>query len=298
MDISVWDSGVATFPASLAAVQSPPKRLYSIGERRVLDAPVVAIVGTRKPTDYGSRIAARLSRALAEAGACVVSGMAFGIDAVVHKAALEVGGRTVAVLGTAIDRPYPAAHRGLYKEIGRRGLVISESAPGAEAFKGCFPRRNRIIAGLSKLVIVVEADMKSGSLITAQFALDAGLSVAAVPGCIDSPNSAGANLLLRDGAHVIASIGDALSLAGLGSSDSSRDGIFGGASSSTESEQLSFSLSESERAVYGCVGGDGLEVDAIMSATKMSVNRCLAVITTLELKGLVVATTSGRIRQS
>src|SRR5262249_45833632 len=177
--------------------------------------PIVAIVGTRRATSYGLRTTKALATAFARAGACVVSGMALGIDGAAHRGALEVGGRTVAVLGSGVDVPYPKAHLPIYRDIVEKGLVLSELPPGAPPDRGSFPNRNRIIAGLARLTILVEAPHGSGALHTADFALDAQRDVAVVLGPIDSPQSAGSNLLARDGAHAITSIDDALTLAGL-----------------------------------------------------------------------------------
>src|SRR5207249_9854011 len=146
--------------------------------------------------------ARELAGALARAGACVVSGMALGIDAIAHRAALEVNGRTIAVLGTGVDIAYPRAHRGLHAEIVARGLVLSELPPGAHSHGGSFPLRNRIIAALAKVTIVVEAPEGSGALITSERALDLNRTVAAVPGPIDSPQSEGTNKLIREGAQI------------------------------------------------------------------------------------------------
>ena len=202
------------YPILLRGIASPPKSLYAIGE--IPDLPMIAIVGTRKPTDYGRQISYQLSSQLAKAGFCVVSGMAFGVDAIVHKAAIEAGGKTIAVLGSGLDKPYPISNHGIYKEIASgAGAVISEYPLGTQAYKQNFPARNRIIAGLSLATIVTEADAKSGSLITANFALQANRTVMAVPGNISSPRSAGPNNLIKNGAQLITNIADVLAILGL-----------------------------------------------------------------------------------
>ena len=198
----------------MRGIASPPKSLYAIGE--IPDLPMIAIVGTRKPTDYGRQISYQLSSQLAKAGFCVVSGMALGVDAIVHKAAIEAGGKTIAVLGSGLDKPYPISNHGIYKEIASgAGAVISEYPLGTQAYKQNFPARNRIIAGLSLATIVTEADAKSGSLITANFALQANRTVMAVPGNISSPRSAGPNNLIKNGAQLITNIADVLAILGL-----------------------------------------------------------------------------------
>ena len=202
------------YPILLRGIASPPKSLYAIGE--IPDLPMIAIVGTRKPTDSGRQISYQLSSQLAKAGFCVVSGMALGVDAIVHKAAIEAGGKTIAVLGSGLDKPYPISNHGIYKEIASgAGAVISEYPLGTQAYKQNFPARNRIIAGLSLATIVTEADAKSGSLITANFALQANRTVMAVPGNISSPRSAGPNNLIKNGAQLITNIADVLAILGL-----------------------------------------------------------------------------------
>ncbi len=189
--------------------------LWARGNVELLNGPCVAIVGTRRATPYAERVARELGRTLARAGACVVSGMARGVDAEAHRGALDVNGATCAVLGTGVNLVYPKAHAELHAQIGERGLLLSELEPDDPAHGGSFPERNRIIAALSQLTIVVEAGVKSGALITARYAQELGRNVAAVPGQIDVPQALGANELIRDGAAPIASMADALCLMGL-----------------------------------------------------------------------------------
>ena len=213
--VQVWQRGTAEYPSELLDLSTPPSPLYALGSATALDTPRVSIVGTRRSTAYGERVTRTLTTAFVRAGVSVVSGMARGIDGIAHRTALEHGGRTVAVLGTGIDVPYPAGHRHLHRMIADRGLVLSENAPGITAYQGAFPRRNRIIAALAPVTIVVEAGRKSGALNTAGQALELGRVVAAVPGPIDSEQSVGSNELIRDGAVVIASVDDALALLGI-----------------------------------------------------------------------------------
>lgn len=205
------------FPALLAAIHDPPPALHlrGSGERSVLHGPAVAIVGARACSSYGRSVARGLARELAAAGLVVVSGMARGIDGEAHRGALEAGGPTVAVLGCGIDRDYPASHAELARRICERGLVVSEYEPGVEPAPWRFPARNRIIAGLSRATVVVEARERSGALITADFALEEGREVLAVPGEITSALSAGTNELLRLGATPVTCAGDVLELLGL-----------------------------------------------------------------------------------
>lgn len=172
----------------------------------------VAIVGTRDASPYGIRTAERLSAACADAGLVVVSGLARGVDAAAHRAAMSAGGATIGVQGTGVDVPYPVAHRGLHAALVKQGTVLSEMEPGTTASPGCFPRRNRIIAALCHVTVVVEAGYKSGAINTATQALELGRVVAAVPGRIDEERARGANGLIRDGAQVIGDVDDLLNL--------------------------------------------------------------------------------------
>jgi DNA processing protein len=185
------------------------------GDRELLERPAVAIVGARACSAYGRQVARMLGRELAAAGVVVVSGMARGVDGEAHRGALQAEGHTIAVLGCGIDRDYPAAHAGLARDIARRSLIVSEYEPGVEPLPFRFPARNRIVAGLCVATIVVEAREKSGALITADFALEEGREVFAVPGEITSSLSAGANALLRLGATPLTCAGDVLELFGL-----------------------------------------------------------------------------------
>jgi DNA processing protein len=207
----------AEFPRLLAAIHDPPPRLYVRGAAEValLAEPAVAIVGARACSAYGRSVTRSLARELASAGLVVVSGMARGIDGEAHRGALEGGGRTVAVLGCGIDRDYPAAHAELARRIGENGLVVSEYEAGVEPAPWRFPARNRIIAGMCSATVVVEARERSGALITADFALEEGRDVLAVPGEITSALSAGANALLKLGATPVTCATDVLELYGI-----------------------------------------------------------------------------------
>lgn len=209
--------GRRELPPLLAAIHDPPPQLYlrDGGALELLAGPAVAIVGARACSPYGAQVARTLARELARAGVCVVSGMARGIDAEAHRGALEAGGPTVAVLGCGIDRDYPAAHAELARRIGAVGLVVSEYGPGVEPAPWRFPARNRIISGLCAATVVVEARERSGALITADFALEEGREVFAVPGEITSGLSAGTNALLRAGAAPLLSSADVLEVLGI-----------------------------------------------------------------------------------
>ncbi|MBW7473311.1 DNA-processing protein DprA [Paenibacillus oenotherae] len=204
--ITRFDGG---YPELLSEIPQPPWVLYTIGNLELLNRPSIAIVGTRGPTAYGRKAALDIALGLSEQGITVVSGLARGIDGIAHEGALRASGGTIAVLGSPVDVIYPAENRSLYNEIAGRGLLVSETPLGTSIHPGLFPLRNRIIAGLSLGTVVVEAAEKSGSLITADMALEMSREVFAVPGTISSPKSIGTNRLInRSGAKLITSIVD------------------------------------------------------------------------------------------
>jgi DNA processing protein len=195
------------YPIGLREAVGAPRALIGRGEQTLLKeiAPevAVAIVGSRRATSYGREVARDLATDLAAAGMVVVSGLAFGIDACAHRGSLDGGGKTIAVLGSGPDTPYPAAHRALWRRIAETGAVISELPPGSTPWRWSFPARNRIIAGLTGMTVVVEAAVRSGSLVTADLAADLGRDLGAVPGPVISRQGAGPNQLLAEGACVV-----------------------------------------------------------------------------------------------
>ena len=270
------------YPAALTDLGDAPPVVYAVGDLGLLARPAVAIVGTRAATRYGQRAAAALAEATGRAGAVVVSGMARGIDAAAHRAALGTDAGTIAVLGTGVDVAYPRTHVALHREIAARGLLLAELPPGERADAGSFPRRNRIIAALAAVTVVVEAGHRSGALITASHAVELGRAVAAVPGPIDAPESAGANELLRDGAQVIATPADLLQLAGL------RDG---------PPRQRDLELAPTEALVWSRLGAGAADLDALVGSTALPVAECLAAVGRLEAAGLIHCALTGEIRR-
>lgn len=260
------------FPPLLKAIHDPPPGLFVRGtaELALLARPAVAIVGARACSAYGRQIARSLGRELAAAGLVVVSGLARGVDAEAHRGALEAGGLTVAVLGCGIDRDYPAAHRELARQVAATGLVLSEYAPGVEPAPWRFPARNRIVAGLCAASVVVEARERSGALITADFALEEGREVFAVPGEITSALSAGSNALLRLGATPLTCAQDVLESYGLSAP----------APATPELGQLAASVFERVR--EAAAGADELA-----RATGLGAGELAAALTELELAGVV-----------
>jgi DNA processing protein len=277
----VWRRGDADYPEILEDLSHPPQQLYALGDRDMLRPPIVSIVGTRNPTSYGLRVTRAIAGALVSAGVSIVSGMARGIDAAAHRAALEAGGRTVAVLGTGIDVPYPAAHRQLHQLLSEKALVISENGPGMHAQHGAFPKRNRIIAALSPLTIVIEAGLPSGALSTTDHCTNLGRTVGAVPGPVDSPQSLGCHKLLRDGCQIIADVADALTLLRLDPPARVRDP----------------DLNEHERVVWEALAEDGVDVDMLSARSKLPARECLTALTSLELMGMVECLLTGQVRR-
>ncbi|GAC1454054.1 MAG: hypothetical protein PVSMB1_02920 [Gemmatimonadaceae bacterium] len=272
------------YPTALSDLRVPPTQLFAIGNIQMLDHTPdrsVAIVGTRDASSYGVRVASELAGALAATGICVVSGMARGIDSAAHRGALRAGGHTVAVLGSGVDVPYPATNRALHQSIVEHGLVLSEYEPGTRPGPGSFPRRNRIIAALARVTIVVEAPYKSGAINTASQALELGRVVAAVPGPIDSDRSAGANLLLRDGAQVIATVEDAL-------------GLFGEYRRGPATEKPTGDV---ELRLWTALASGAAPPDVLGRRTGLSVRQVLEGLARLELTGLVRHSATGDVER-
>jgi len=201
--VAVVPQGAPGYPPGLLDLEDPPAVLFLRGDPSLLEREVVAVVGSRRSTEYGRRVARDLGLALARNGVVVASGLALGIDGVAHRAALEGGGKTLAVLGCGPDRAHPPSHRGLFRRIAGEGLVVSEFLPGELPLPHHFPKRNRILAALARVVVVVEAASKSGALITAGIAGALGRRVVAVPGSIYSPASRGTNELLGEASPLL-----------------------------------------------------------------------------------------------
>jgi DNA processing protein len=273
--------GDTAYPAALLDLPDPPPVLHALGRLDLLARPMVAIVGTRRATMHGTRAARRLAVAVGQAGGTVVSGLALGVDAAAHAGALETEGGTAAVLGTGVDVIYPRANAALYASIRERGLLLSELAPGDAADAGSFPRRNRIIAALARVTLVVEAPFRSGALITADQALELGRGVAAVPGPIDVAACAGSNQLLRDGAQVICGADDLVQLAAL------KRGRGAPAAAPPPSD-------DAERRVWEALGAGGADADTLVATTGLPAALCLAALARLELDGRVECLLTGQ----
>lgn len=289
--MTVLALGAPHYPARLRAIADPPPALFVCG-RVVDDEPAVAVVGARRATPYGRTAAARLAADLASAGVCIVSGLARGIDATAHQAALDAGGRTIAVLGSGLDVVYPREHRRLAAAIAASGALVSEFAPQTPPLPGHFPRRNRLISGLVAAVVVVEGAEDSGTLVTVDYALDQGREVFAVPGSIFSPKSRAPHHLLRQGARLAESAADILQeLGAQWRPDNSRR-----APASERSEEPGGGTAESPaargleadaRRLLTLLAGGPLSLDGLVGETGLSASRVAALVSMLEVRGLV-----------
>jgi DNA processing protein len=280
------------YPAALAAIIDPPPVLWTRGDLAAFDAMLVAIVGSRAASPYALSVATSLATDLAARGLVVVSGLARGVDSAAHRGALDGDGRTIAVLGSGADIVYPSEHAPLANAIAERGLVVSELVPGTPPMAHFFPLRNRIISGLSRAVVVIEASHKSGSLITARCALEQGRDVLAVPGSILSGRNRGAHALLRDGAKIVESADDILEELGMRTNPSAeaiaRAG--GGVSSSA-----SFSGERPRDPILACLEpGEPSDLDEIAERSGLAPARLLPRLLELELSGAVARVGGGR----
>lgn len=282
IEVVAWSD--ASYPASLAAIVDPPPVLWVRGDPVAFDHPAVAVVGSRSGSPYALAVAERLSADLAGRGLVVVSGLARGVDSAAHRGALSVNGRTMAVLGSGVDVVYPREHAGLASEIVRSGAVISEFVPGTVPHPRFFPRRNRIISGLARAVVVIEAGDKSGSLITARCALEQGRDVLAVPGNILNGRNRGGHALLRDGARIVESADDVLDEIGLG----------GAGALPPDGAQGSNAARKPDPVLACLVPGECCDLDLLSERSGLPPARLLPRLFELELHGLVRRAGGGR----
>ncbi len=271
--ITFWDS---SYPPLLKKIFDPPVVLFFRGDISELDSKPIGMVGTRSPSSYGRLMAEKFAGEMARKGVTIVSGLARGIDTLAHRAALAMGGRTLAVLGSGVDVIYPDENRKLADQISTSGALISEFPMGTKPDAPHFPRRNRIISGLSVAVLVVEAGQGSGALITADCALDQGRDVYAIPGNINNPKSYGCNHLIQQGAKLISSAEDIFE-------------DIGGTFSTGGSVQapINVPLAPQEEKVYLLLSHEPVHIDLIAQKSGMKTSQALAVLLSLELKNLV-----------
>jgi DNA processing protein len=269
------------YPRLLLQIADPPPVLYLAGQRRFLGATSLAVVGSRNPTAQGLDNAEAFSLALSDAGLAILSGLAEGIDAAAHRGGLTGKASTVAIVGTGLDRVYPARNRTLAEQILERGALISEFALGTRALPGNFPRRNRIISGMARGCLVVEAAIRSGSLITARCALDQGREVFAIPGSIHSPLTKGCHALIKEGAKLVESAADVLE-------------ELGGQLTPPRRSDAGNPLQEDREApLLAHVGYDPVDIDALCARSGRPADEVLAGLLALELDGRVAALPGG-----
>lgn len=287
--IEILRDGRDPYPGMLSQIDDPPTVLFCRGDLVPRDRLAVAIVGSRHATAYGIRAAETLAAGLARAGLTVVSGLARGIDAAAHRGAMAAGGRTLAVLGSGVLAVYPPEHEDLADEVAAHGAVVSEQPPLAVPSPGCFPRRNRIVAGLALGTVVVQAAERSGALITARLAGEQGREVFAVPGPIDCRASKGCHRLIQDGAKLVSDLDDILEEIGplfetaltplLPNAARGDDGPV----DAVAVDRLA-ALGETERRVFASVGREATPIDAIVDATGLEASQVLSAIAMLELR--------------
>jgi DNA processing protein len=278
------------FPPALGEVPDPPAFLFAAGDCSLLRRPCVAVVGSRRATPSSIAVARAIAGDLARADVVVVSGMARGIDGAAHEAALAAGGRTIAVLGSGLARPYPAVHRGLFGRIVADGLAVSEHPPLTEPHPQHFPQRNRIISGLSLAVVVVEAAERSGSLGTAQQALEQGREVMVVPGAVAGGRFAGSHRLLRDGAALVESAADVLGLLGIAPppEPSQTEPLQAGSTAAHAAD------TPAARLLAVC-SGDARPLDDLAREAGLGVEATRMLLTRLEIEGFVSHSAHGYI---
>ena len=279
------------YPRQLLEIHDPPPLLWARGDPALLGRPrMLAVVGTRNPSAQGARDAHDFARALAQAGVCVVSGLARGVDAQAHRGALRAGaggGSTLAVLGHGCDRVYPAAHRELARQVASAGLLVSEFALGEAPLPQHFPRRNRIISGLSRGVLVVEAALRSGSLITARLAAEQGREVFALPGSIHNPMARGCHSLLREGAQLAEQPGDILDELGWAPANPARPAAAPAAGP----------LRAPQPDVLACMGFDPLSLDELLGRSALPAAQLQEQLLELELQGRLARLPGGRVQR-
>ncbi len=275
-DIAICCVDDDDYPDMLRAIYDPPYIFYYRGDLSILQEFCLAVVGSRRATSYGKGQARRFGRELADHGIVVISGMARGIDTEAHFGALDGPGKTAAVLGCGIDIIYPPENDKLYHQIAEHGVIISEFPPGTRPEPGNFPARNRSISGLAHGVLVVEAQQRSGALITADFALEQGRDVFAIPGQINSLNSAGTNQLIKQGACMVCTVKDILNEYGL---DDSGDTLTQG--------ELIFSLDSDENMVLQAIAHETVHFDKILEQVELSIGKLNTTLLKLELEGII-----------
>ncbi len=271
--ILTWDQ--EEYPSRLKQIYDPPPLLYLLGSSVPEDGIAVAVVGSRYPTQYGKAAAERIARGLSQQRVTVISGLARGVDSCAHRSALSAGGRTIAVLGCGLDIIYPPENKELFDRVAAGGAILSEFPLGTPPDSDHFPIRNRVISGLSLGIVVVEATLRSGSLITARFALEQGREVFAVPGNVDSARSAGTNRLIREGAKLVMRAEDIL------------EEILPPLQRTTPELPVQPQISEEENRVFSVLGREPMHIDQVIAKSALPSSKVSALLLALELAGHV-----------
>ncbi len=273
INVLTWNDEI--YPRRLKEIDQPPPVLYTLGDLTVQDEWATAIVGTRRMTGYGRQVTEELAELLANHGVTVVSGLARGVDACAHNTTLKHGGRTIAVLGSGVDRIYPPEHRKMAEEIAKNGAVISDYPPGTPPESNNFPPRNRIISGLSRVVVVIEAGVTSGALITSTFAAEQGRDVFALPGSIYANQSKGTNRLIQTGARPLIEVKDVLDALNIEQVQEYRQA------------RLELPADPREQQIMDNLGYEPVHIDDLGNSTGWGMDTLTATLTMMELKGLV-----------
>ncbi len=267
------------YPENLKSIYDPPPFLFIRGQTKEEDKNAIAIVGSRAASPYGNQIAEQIGRELAKRGITIISGLAWGIDSIGHSSALEENGRTIAVFGSGLDIIYPPQNRKLAEKIVQKGAIVSEFLLGTKPEKQNFPRRNRLISGLSLGVVIIEAGAKSGALLTAQHALEQNREVFAVPGNIGAKTSEGTNRLIKEGAKLVTSVEDILEELRMNTALQKKE-------NGRIQKDLS-RLSEQEKDIYNLITNEPHHIDKIAQDTQVTTSQALSTLLSLELKGFV-----------
>lgn len=287
------------YPLALAEIANPPPVLFVTGNPQLLHLPQLAIVGSRHASAAGNELATELAQALVGKGYIITSGLALGIDAAAHRGALEANGTTAAVIATGPEQTYPQRHRKLRDEIAAKGVVVGENPTGVAPRAGLFPKRNRIVSGLTQGVVVIQAGRHSGALITARLAAEQGREVFAIPGSIHDPLARGCHALLREGAKLVESVYDIIEeLPGGSGSHRPANSTFTGPAFPPPTTSHNLLASDDEQAkMLAALDHDPVTLDTLMRRSGLTLDRLSSILLTMEIKGLVAALPGGRYQR-
>lgn len=275
------------YPSLLREISDPPVVLFTHGRLEVLKSIQIGIVGSRNPDTAGRKAANEFARSLVYAGATVTSGLALGIDGCSHQGALDANGQTIAVTGNGLDMIYPARHKALAEKIAENGILVSEFPPGTKPIPANFPRRNRIISGMSTGVLVIQAALRSGSLITARYAMEQGREVFAMPGSIHNPLAKGCHALIKQGAKLVESVNDIVEELGPLAT------LVINENASEKNQQIAETLDANHKLLLDSMAYDPISIDSLIELTGLTTDSVSSMLLILELRGLVVSQAGG-----